>query len=205
MTPIKANYDAIASHWLKARNQLPAADNSLFEQFTEMLKPNSQLLDMGCGSGKPIAVKMVARGHSITGVDRSKALLAEARKLMPAQTWILDEMDSYVPLERFDGAIMWDSLFHLPRDVHGLILSRLFAALAPGAPLILSSGGSAQSIPAFTDLMFGELFYYDAMPIPELLAYCQGLGWEVITHTLVNKPDGGRDKGRVGIILRKPL
>ena len=75
--------------------------------------------------------------------------------------------------------------------------------LKPNGVLILSNGGSENDIPAFTDQMFGHTFFYDSFTVKQLLNHCFDIGFEVIASVTVNEPDGKRDKGRLGIILRK--
>ena len=37
----------------------------------ERLAPGSAVLDLGCGSGVPVAAALVAAGHAVTGLDLS--------------------------------------------------------------------------------------------------------------------------------------
>jgi predicted TPR repeat methyltransferase len=51
------------------------------------LSPGSRVLDLGCATGEPVAVR-VARDHRITGVDLSTVQIEQARRLIPAGTHI---------------------------------------------------------------------------------------------------------------------
>lgn len=201
---MKADYDSISEHWLDARKALPPKDRELFELFLAYLPANSKVLDLGCGHGIPVAKLISNRGHHIIGVDRSEKLLAFAREEMPEQEWILSDLENFEVNDIYDGIIIWDSLFHLPRTEHLTLLRKASSALKPGGVLILSSGGSETDIPAFTDQMFGQTFFYDAFPTNQLLQHCISSGLEVIRNVLVNEPNGKRDKGRLGVILQQP-
>ncbi|MBY7975971.1 class I SAM-dependent methyltransferase [Vibrio fluvialis] len=200
---MKTDYDAIAEDWNRLRTHLPAPDLALFELFRCYIPPQGRVLDLGCGHGIPIAAMMTERGYTLTGVDRSERLLSLARSAMPQQEWIQSELESFEPVGHYHGVIIWDSMFHLPRHEHLALLGKVFEALEPEGVVILSSGGSDTDLPPFTDIMLGHEFFYDAFPVPVLLRHCREMGFRILRHELVNEPDGGRDKGRLGVVLQK--
>ncbi|EKO3375775.1 class I SAM-dependent methyltransferase [Vibrio fluvialis] len=200
---MKTDYDAIAEDWNRLRTHLPAPDLALFELFRCYIPPQGRVLDLGCGHGIPIAAMMTERGFTLTGVDRSERLLSLARSVMPQQEWIQSELESFEPVGHYHGVIIWDSMFHLPRHEHLTLLGKVFEALEPEGVVILSSGGSDTDLPPFTDIMLGHEFFYDAFPVPVLLRHCREMGFRILRHELVNEPDGGRDKGRLGVVLQK--
>ncbi|MBY8128664.1 class I SAM-dependent methyltransferase [Vibrio fluvialis] len=200
---MKTDYDAIAEDWNRLRTHLPAPDLALFELFRCYIPPQGRVLDLGCGHGIPIAAMMTERGFTLTGVDRSERLLSLARRAMPQQEWIQSELESFEPVGHYHGVIIWDSMFHLPRHEHLTLLGKVFEALEPEGVVILSSGGSDTDLPPFTDIMLGHEFFYDAFPVPVLLRHCREMGFRILRYELVNEPDGGRDKGRLGVVLQK--
>ncbi|EKO3490647.1 class I SAM-dependent methyltransferase [Vibrio fluvialis] len=200
---MKTDYDAIAEDWNRLRTHLPAPDLALFELFRCYIPPQGRVLDLGCGHGIPIAAMMTERGFTLTGVDRSERLLSLARSAMPQQEWIQSELESFEPVGHYHGVIIWDSMFHLPRHEHLTLLGKVFEALEPEGVVILSSGGSDTDLPPFTDIMLGHEFFYDAFPVSLLLRHCREMGFRILRHELVNEPDGGRDKGRLGVVLQK--
>jgi 2-polyprenyl-3-methyl-5-hydroxy-6-metoxy-1,4-benzoquinol methylase len=202
---MKAEYDRIAAAWDRARHTLPPLDAGLFERFSALLPPGSTVLDLGCGTGRPIGEWLAARGAAIVGIDRSERLLARARDYVPGGEFVRQELEDFRAeqwraRDPFDGAVCWDCLFHIPRERHRGILAELARSVRAGAPLILSSGGSEQA--PFTDVMFDVEFFYDAHPPAALLALCREIGFEVAEFLVLNAPDGKRDKGRIGVILK---
>lgn len=198
---MNTDYDRIAEQWGRARKELPPADRALFESFWAELKEDAQVLDLGCGTGVPIAKLMVEAGAEVVGVDRSKSLLSIARRDVPGATFVCDDIERYESQERFDGVILWDVIFHIERERHAALLRRVRDLLCPCGYLVVTSGGSAN--PPFTDVMFGEEFYYDAHPPQVFLKICDGAGFDVEEFAVLNEPDGGRDKGRIGVVLRQ--
>jgi SAM-dependent methyltransferase len=83
--PMKADYDRIAADWIRARQALPPLDQTLIESFIEQLPPGARVLDLGCGTGRPIAMLLARHALPVHGVDRSAALLAEAQRNVARQ------------------------------------------------------------------------------------------------------------------------
>jgi cyclopropane fatty-acyl-phospholipid synthase-like methyltransferase len=156
----RRSYDSIASQWDDARTKLSEPESRYLHALPVGLQPNAQVLDLGCGTGRPIAEHVLAAGFTVTGVDQSSALLAIARARFPACNWVESTIEGYRPVRRFAAAIAWDSLFHIPRHEHASIFHRVKSALEPDGRFMLTVGGSEH--PAFTDEMFGHEFFYDS-------------------------------------------
>lgn len=200
---MKAEYDLIASQWQAMRTTLPKPDQALFRCFLNQLPQESAILDLGCGTGTPVAQLLIENGHRITGVDRSKKLLAVAQERFPLHQWHLQDLESFNTNHTYNGVVIWDSLFHLPREQHLPLLIKAYQALSPEGLLILSSGGSDTNIAPFTGVMFDVEFFYDAYPVAELITLCESIGFTVIDKKMVNLPDGKKDKGRLGLVMKK--
>ncbi|WP_216900566.1 methyltransferase domain-containing protein [Synechococcus sp. CCY 9618] len=194
-------YNSIATQWDTARSGFYGRERDYIEAVLSAAPPGSTLLDLGCGTGRPMAEHIVSRGRRVLGVDQSEAMLAIARRRLPREQWRLSAMETYRPAAGFQGALIWDALFHLPRTLHEPILHRVVDALPSGGRLMLSVGGSAQ--PPFTDVMFGQEFSYDSHTPQQTELILRGLGCRIILAEVMNKPDGKRDKGRDAIIAEK--
>jgi SAM-dependent methyltransferase len=199
----RADYDRIAASWIPARRDLPPRDAALIDDFMARLPASGRVLDLGCGTGRPIAMQLAERGFALHGVDRSAALLAEARRNVPGATFEQADVASWPMTGRWDGIVIFDVLFHLPRAIQEQIIARARTALDPGGLLLLTAGGSSGDVGPFTDTMFGAEFWYDAFPRAELVRRCVAIGFKVEVEVLLNEPDGGRDKGRLGLLLTR--
>ncbi|MGB6221167.1 class I SAM-dependent DNA methyltransferase [Haloferula sp.] len=197
-----APYDRIASQWDSIRKDFRPGEKAYLELLLNSLEPNSLILDLGCGTGVPNAVLLNEAGHRIHGIDASTELLKIARRHLPEAHFESRRIEEESPLPGpFDGVICWDAIFHIDRKYHESIFRRVAAALSPGSLFLLTSGGSANE--AFTDTMFGEVFSYDAHPPEETLRLITSLGFEIIKNSLLEKPSGGRNKGRLAMAARK--
>ena len=148
-----------------------------------------------------MAEYVVSRGRHVIGVDQSEALLGLARGSMPAERWIPAPIESYEISCEYLGAIIWDSLFHIPRAEHAGILGKVVTSLPAGGRLMVTVGGSTH--PPFTDVMFAQSFYYDSHTPVETEAILKGLGCRLLLAEFMSVPDGGRDKGRYAIVAEK--
>lgn len=194
----RASYDAIAEQWDRQRTQLSPLEAEVLETVAGSLRPGSTVLDLGCGTGRPIASFFAAAGHRIIGVDQSAAMLEFAKQRLPGQQWVLSRIEDFVAPEPVAAVIAWDSLFHIPRERHAAIFQRARAALVADGRFALTVGGSAH--PAFTDTMFGQPFFYDSFPPAQVVAMLEAAGFRVVHSLVLNHPDGARDKGRVALV-----
>jgi len=200
----RASYDAIAPRWDDARTRLADAERRILDLLLDGVAPGARVLDLGCGTGRPIAEHLVARGLAVTGVDQSPAMLGLARTRLPRETWIASRIEDFTPpADAFAAAIAWDSLFHVPREHHADVLARVRTALGPGGRLALTVGGSAH--PAFTDTMFDHAFFYDSHPPDAATALLVATGFAIVHEEFLNPPTNGREKGRYAIVARATI
>jgi SAM-dependent methyltransferase len=140
--------------------QTQAEANFLEEILCSSGKP-SHLLDIPCGNGRH-GRELLARGHRITGVDRSEEFLQEARDSTKAQEaeWILADMRDPLPPEaRYDGAFCFGNSFgYLDYAEAGRFLSEVARCLRRGGRFVVETGMAAESIlPAVNQRRWYEL------------------------------------------------
>lgn len=194
----RQSYNAIAKDWDSARESLHPYEVPFLERLTQRLPKPAKVLDLGCGTGRPVAEFLLRKGIAVTGIDQAENLLALAKQRFPAGRWLEAEMETFEADETYDGAVIWDSLFHLPRDQHEPILRRVLGSLRQGSRLILTVGGSDH--PPFTDTMFGQTFFYDSHPPSAVIHILKSLDAGIEHAEFINLPTTGRDKGRYGIV-----
>jgi cyclopropane fatty-acyl-phospholipid synthase-like methyltransferase len=104
--------------------------------------PGRRLLDLGCGTGRPLAQWLADRGFAVTGVDGAAPMLRHFRAALPAARAIHCDMRRLRLRTRFDAILAWDSFFHLDHTDQARMFPVLAAHAAPGAVLVFSSGPS---------------------------------------------------------------
>jgi SAM-dependent methyltransferase len=110
-------YSRHADAWAAARGVTLRPDEAVhLNRFMAALPAGGAVLDLGCGSGRPIAATLIARGFRLTGVDVSPALIDRCRAAFPEHDWIAADMRGLDLGRRFDGVLAWWSSFHLTAD-----------------------------------------------------------------------------------------
>ena len=203
----RESYDRIAARWDAARSAFHGREADYLDRLLHGLSGASPVLDLGCGTGRPMAEAVLARGYRVVGVDQSRELLNLAARRFPQAAWIeadiaAPDLPARLPHLTFGASLAWDSLFHLPRELHEPLVRRIAALLAPGGRLMITAGGSADQ-PAFTDTMFDAMFFYDSHAPEETVAMLERAGLRPLLVDVMNAPDGGRDKGRIAVIAEK--
>lgn len=92
-----------------------------------------RVLDVGCGAGG-FAVQLAQRSDHVDAVDRSGAMVAEARRRTAANVDCIqaDVVTDALPATDYDAIVSISALHHMPL---GTVLPRLAAALRPGGVL----------------------------------------------------------------------
>lgn len=93
--------------------------NHLVDVLTHIVNfipPNSRVLDIGSGTGKPTAAFFASRGHKVTGLDISQTMVDLARQQVPQAEFYKADMTVYQPPngEKFDLVVASHSLYQFP-------------------------------------------------------------------------------------------
>ncbi|MCC6007350.1 MAG: class I SAM-dependent methyltransferase [Rhodobacteraceae bacterium] len=128
-----AFYEAEASHYAdwSAAHGLPRH----FRRFAARLSPGAAVLDLGCGGGWA-ALAFAERGHAVTALDPSAAMLARLDGVAGVRT-CLGDIAALDAQTRFGGIWAHFSLQHVPRAAFPVTLARVAGHLAPGGWLFL--------------------------------------------------------------------
>ncbi len=152
-------------------------EKTWLDQFLALIPVNSHLLDLGCGSAKPIAAYLIEHGHQITGVDASDAMIEMAQSNFPEQRWIQQDFRHFNVDQKFQGILAWDSFFHLTHDDQRKMFASFTHHARTGTVLMFTSG------PAHGEAigeMFGEPLYHASLAADEYRALLEQHGFEVI-------------------------
>lgn len=188
-------YDHIAAEWHAHRRAFAA--RKYVDLLLGGLRPGARVLDVGCGTGEPVARYLLDRGFRVTGVDESARMLEIARRVVPEAELIEADMCEAELEGTFDAAVAWDSVFHVERSRHRAVFRKLSGALAPGAPFLLSAGATGH--PGFTSEMFGRAFSYSGFGPEETLRLLRSEGFEI---ELCEEDDPSGD-GHLAVVARK--
>lgn len=93
------SYNKIAHLWNVARNGFFGREREYLDAILSVAPIGSTILDLGCGTGRPMAEYIVSRGRCVLGVDQSEEMLRLARQKLPHEQWVLSSIESYEPVE----------------------------------------------------------------------------------------------------------
>lgn len=78
---LQEQYDHMAESYMASR---PSFDNThQMEALAQLILPQSTVLDLGCGTGLPVAKFFTERGYDVTGIDLSDRMIQLAKKNVP--------------------------------------------------------------------------------------------------------------------------
>ncbi len=158
------------------------------DRFAAHVAPGGTVLDVGCGSGEPIAHYLSRAGFALTGIDASPSLIAMCRRRLPGADWLVADMRVLDLGRRFHGILAWDSFFHLAMDDQRAMFARFAAHALPGAPLLFTSGpAEGEAIGSWR----GEPLYHASLGAPEYERLLASNGFSVDAHQADDPACGG--------------
>jgi SAM-dependent methyltransferase len=183
-------YRRNAAAWVRVRD----GEATLYEQpwidrFKALIPAGGMVLDLGCGSGMPIASHLIGAGYAVTGVDGSPEMVDFFRKRQPSATVHLADMRTLVLQQKFKGILAWDSFFHLNPDDQRKMFALFAQHAASGAALMFTSGPAAgESV----GRLFGDELYHASLDPNDYRDLLAETGFVVIDHVAEDEQCGQR-------------
>jgi trans-aconitate methyltransferase len=118
----------------QSRDQIDFVNSAL-----GFLLPNSFLLDIGCGTGKPTASIVVANGHQLHGIDHSSVMIALSRKQVPGGSFEQANILTYQPSDTFDAVLSTFSLLTFPHQDMVQIMANIHSWIKPRGYFFLAT------------------------------------------------------------------
>ncbi|MGH3760159.1 class I SAM-dependent methyltransferase [Actinophytocola sp.] len=140
---VRRGYDALSTRYDEAYGA-STKYRPWLASLIAALPPAAAVVDLGCGSGVPVARDLVAAGHRVTGVDFSAAQLCRARQLVPAATLVQSDLT----MVRFspgslDAVLAFYSIIHVPLAEQPSLLHRVAGWLRAGGIFAATLGHEA--------------------------------------------------------------
>lgn len=184
---ISALYERHATAFDRDRgNRL--VERAWFERFLKLMPDGREVLDLGCGSGEPVARYLIEARHRVTGIDSSPTLIDLCRARFPDQTWIAGDMRRVSLARRFGGIVAWNSFFHLTPDDQRAMFKVFRDHAESEAALMFTSGPAAgEAIGSYQ----GEALYHASLATAEYETLLAAHGFSVVQHVIEDQECGG--------------
>lgn len=168
---IKTGYDNIADIWFEKREwyiEQPSIDAAITH-----LAQDATILDVGCGSGKPIAAYLVEKGFDVYGLDISPKLLKYAERIISKEKLFQADICDFKTNLRFNAIVCWFALFHVHAEKHLEILKKFHSLLKPQGILLITFADTSHPVDGphtvideytIESEMFGERFCHSGRP-----------------------------------------
>lgn len=180
-------YDIIGERFFENRSQ-NLMEEKYLELICSMIPKHGKILDLGCGSGKPIFEYFKNKGFDLVGVDASEKTLDIARKNFPDDEFLLMDMRQLKLDQKFNAIIAWHSFFHLKVKDQEKMFKIFQEHLEPNGVLMFTSGN--EHAEAWSENYGQDLYHASLSPeqYQELLAAHQ---FKLIQHSIEDPECGG--------------
>jgi SAM-dependent methyltransferase len=183
------HYEQHAIAWDADRRRGGWNDKLWHERFMTLLPRPARVLDLGCGSGWPVARHLAEGGLQVTGVDSSPTMISLCHHRLPNHDWIVADMRTLSLACRFEGILAWDSYFHLPHDDQRRMFDVFTAHAKPGTMLMFNAGPRrGEAIGNYR----GDPLYHASLDPLEYEGLLVQSGFELVEHVATDSRAGGR-------------
>lgn len=188
---VRAGYNALSYHY--------RSDDDSAEQYAgwladlqARLPEHTDVLDIGCGCGIPVAHFLTAAGHHVTGVDISDVQIERARRLVPDATFIrADATQLRFPSGSFDAVVCLYSLIHMPLDHQAHVLRRIAQWLRPDGWLLATVGQDAWTGSEDNWLGGPAPMWWSQADATTYRSWIQQTGLQIIVQDFIAEGDSG--------------
>jgi len=180
------SYEAIVDWFDEARTKT-LMESEYLNLIVDSIPSGGSILDLGCGTGEPIAQFFIEKGFKVTGVDGSKKMIALCQKRFPQAKWMVSDMREINLKQRFDAIIAWHSFFHLDFDSQRTMFKLFDAHIKPGGVLAFTSGEKEEEIWSDNG---GQILYHASLSTKEYEKLLHEHSFKVLLHK-VHDPECG--------------
>jgi len=188
---VRRGYDALS----RTYDEAYGAETKYGPWLTELaarLPAAAAVVDIGCGSGVPVASTLAAAGHRVTGVDLSEVQVRRARELVPAAEFIHADATTvdFAPAS-LDAVVSFYALIHVPLDEQPPLLARIASWLRPGGVFVATMGHTAWTGTDDDWLGGGTPMWWSHADAATNRSWLAEAGLEVTGEEFVPEGDGG--------------
>ena len=149
-------YDAIFDWYVTERSSVIGLPE--VEELVRSLPYGARVLDLGCGTGIPIAKFLIGAGFEVFGIDSSPKMIASFRQQFASAHAACERIEESEFFGRtFDAVVCWGVMFHLDRAAQVKVIALTAASLNEDGRFLFTSGETEGTV---VGVMNGTTFRY---------------------------------------------
>jgi ubiquinone/menaquinone biosynthesis C-methylase UbiE len=171
-------YNRIANWFSENRNR-DLIEKPYLDQIINLIGKEGSILDLGCGTGKPMMGYLLSQGMQVMGADASFRMLEIAKENLPSATFIQADMRELSLDTKYDAIIAWHSFFHLPIEDQPSMFGIFQRHLNPNGIVLFTSGkerGEAWGING------GENLFHASLDAQQYRSLLESHGFRVLEY-----------------------
>lgn len=159
-------------------------DRALLARFAAAVRDGGEggygpVCDLGCGPAH-IGAHLAGLGVEVIGIDRSRGMLVQARRLNPAMGVCQSDMTALgLGAGSLRGIACFYALIHIPRVLVPVVLGELHGALAVGGHLLLAVHGGEGALHATRMLEHPVSLHATLFSRAELVGLLEATGFTI--------------------------
>ncbi|WP_058534619.1 class I SAM-dependent methyltransferase [Legionella saoudiensis] len=179
-------YEHIVDWFDKARTKT-LMESEYLHLIVNSIPDGASVLDLGCGTGEPLAQFFIERGFKVIGVDGSEKMIELCRKRFPNEEWLVADMRELNLKRKFDVILAWHSFFHLDQASQRAMFPLFAAHLKPNGILAFTSGVEEGEVWSNNG---GQDLYHASLSTGEYERLLKAAAFKILTHK-INDPHCG--------------
>ncbi|MCG2773013.1 MAG: class I SAM-dependent methyltransferase [Desulfobacterales bacterium] len=121
----------MAESYMESRSLFDNTDQ--LDELAKLIPPKSTVLDLGCGTGLPVAKFFTERGYNVTGIDLSDSMIRLAKKNVPDAVFYSENIvNADLSGDSCDLIVSFYCLFHLRKEQQREIFNKIMHWLKSG-------------------------------------------------------------------------
>lgn len=182
-------FDEVGARYEEVFADVPGQLAAL-DWLVDRLPPGARVLDVGSGTGRPAAERLVRAGLDVTGIDVSAQIVRVARERVPGARFVQADVRTFqAPGGGYDAVCAFFPLLVMDQPEVADALTRMASWVAPGGALALATvPGDIRSL----DIVWmGHRVTVSSLSAEDHVRLLEGAGLEVVhRHTAVYRPHG---------------
>ena len=142
MTDRSNGYEGVAPEFLVGRGVAPSngIGTRAVRAWARELPRGATVIDLGCGTGRPITGVLLEEGLDIYALDAAPSLVEAFRRNFPHLPVVCEAVEDSRFFERkFDGVVSWGLMFLLSVEEQRRLIGKIAGILRPRGRLLFTS------------------------------------------------------------------